>query len=106
MSAPAPSTDLLDLRLLPAWVKEPAAPNEYAEFAGEDAEAPPRRERRQSDRRRGPARPARREQGNNRERNRFDHRDRDREEHRPAPALPAVTVRFLPQPPSLENVIA
>ena len=57
MSAPAPAADLLDLKLLPAWVKEPAAPNEYAEFAGEDAEAQPRREGRPSDRRRGSARP-------------------------------------------------
>lgn len=106
MSAPAPSADLFDLKLLPAWVKEPAAPNEYAEFAGEEADAPPRRERRSFDQRRGPARPARREQGNKREHRRFNHREGNREERRPAPALPAVQVRFLPQPPSLENVIA
>jgi hypothetical protein len=108
MSAPAPSADLFDLRLLPAWVKEPAAPNEYAEFAGEEMDAPPRRDRRPSDRQRRPPRPARREQGNKRAR---PDRERGREEHRPAimhrptPVLPAVSVRFLPQPPSLENVI-
>lgn len=106
MSAPAPSADLFDLKLLPAWVKEPAAPNEYAEFAGEEMEMPPRREGRSSDRRRGTARPARREQGNKREHRRFDRRDENQQERRPAPVLPAVTVRFLPQPPSLENVIA
>ena len=107
MSAPAPSADLFDLRLLPAWVKEAAAPNEYAEFAGEEVEERPRRDRGPSDRRREPKRPGRREQGNKRENRRFPHREREREEHRPAaPALPAVSVRFLPQPPSLENVIA
>ncbi len=106
MSAPAPSADLFDLRLLPAWVKEPSAPNEYAEFAGEEMEAPPRRERRPSDRGRGPARPGRREQGNKRDQRRPHNREGRQEERRPAPALPAVTVRFLPQPPSLENVIA
>ncbi len=100
MSAPAPAADLLDLKLLPAWVKEPAAPNEYAEFAGEELEAPPRRDGRPPDRRRGSSRPARREQRG------FNHREANREEHPPAPILPAVTVRFLPQPPSLENVIA
>ena len=106
MSVPAPSADLFDLKLLPAWVKEPAAPNEYAEFAGEEAEMPLRRERRSFDQRRGPARPARREQGNKREHRRSDQREGNREERRPAPILPAVQVRFLPQPPSLENVIA
>ena len=107
MSAPTPATDLLDLKLLPAWVKEPAAPNEYAEFAGEKADVQPRREQRASDRGRGSARPARREQGRNkRDHNRFDHREGNREERRPAPILPAVTVRFLPQSASLENVIA
>ena len=106
MSAPAPSADLFDLRLLPAWVKEPAAPNEYAEFAGGQVDGPPRRERRSFDRRREPARPARREQGNKREHRRSNHREGNQEERRPAPILPPVQVRFLPQPPSLENVIA
>jgi hypothetical protein len=101
----APSADLLDLKLLPAWVKESPGPNEYAEFAGEEMDAPPRRERRPSDRRRGPARPARREQGNKHEHRRFTHREGNWEERRQA-VLPAVTVRFLPQPTSLENVIA
>ncbi len=105
MSEPAPSADLFDLRLLPAWVKEPAAPNEYAEFAGEEMEERPRRDRGPSDRRRGPKRPARREQGNKRENRRFHPREREREERRPAPVLPAVNVRFLPQPSPLENVI-
>ena len=106
MSAPAPSADLLDLRLLPAWVKEPAAPNEYAEFVGEEMEARPQRERRPPDRRHRPARPARRERGDKREHRRVSHREREREGRQEAPSLPAVTVRFLPQPSSLENVIA
>ena len=106
MSAPAPSADLLDLRLLPAWVKEPAAPNEYSEFAGEEIESPQRRDRRPPDRRRDQARPAGRERGDKREHRHSAHRERERFERRPAPSLPPVTVRFLPQPSSLENVIA
>src|SRR3954465_8245730 len=38
---PPPSTpeDLLDLKLLPSWVNEPARPNHYADFEGEDPRA-------------------------------------------------------------------
>ena len=47
MSAPAPPDDLLDLKLLPAWVNEPARPNDYADFEGEELAkaAPPGRSR-------------------------------------------------------------
>ena len=40
MSAPpVQPADLLDLKLLPAWVKEPRATNHYDHYAGEDAHA-------------------------------------------------------------------
>src|SRR3982751_1035220 len=32
--------DLLDLKLMPAWVKEPAARPDYAEYEGKDFEGP------------------------------------------------------------------
>src|SRR5881396_4179202 len=30
------TVDLLDLKLLPAWVKEPAEPRSYADYTGEE----------------------------------------------------------------------
>ncbi|MEY2489194.1 MAG: hypothetical protein QOC70_1136, partial [Verrucomicrobiota bacterium] len=36
MSSPTTTEDLLDLKLLPAWVNEPVRPNEYSNFEGED----------------------------------------------------------------------
>jgi hypothetical protein len=100
MSASAPPADLLDLKFLPAWVKEPAQPNEYAEFVGESVEAPPRRQWQARDRERKPRRPRQPERNHRRP----THDERRREEHRPQP-LPAVTVRFLPHAASLANVI-
>ena len=106
MSAPSPSMDLLDLKFLPAWVKEPSTPNEYADFAGEEPERPPRRDDRAPRRRDKPPRRGPREVKKPGRGERSFRRDtRPREEQRPPP-LPAVTVRFLPHEPSLENVIA
>ncbi len=106
MSAPAPPIDLMDLKFLPAWVKEPSHPNEYEDFAGEEPERPSREWR--PKRRDKPAR-GRRDENKKRDRDR-DRRPLRREterhvEHRPR-ALPAVTVRFLPHAASLEHVIA
>src|SRR5213592_4542489 len=43
-SSAAEPVDLLDLKLLPAWVKEPAEPRSYADERGEhDRERPPQR---------------------------------------------------------------
>jgi hypothetical protein len=36
MSSPTTPEDLLDLKLLPAWVNEPVRPNEYSHYEGED----------------------------------------------------------------------
>ena len=37
MSAPVEATDLLDLKFLPAWVKEPGATNHYDQYTAEEA---------------------------------------------------------------------
>jgi len=36
MSSPTTTEELLDLKLLPAWVNEPVRPNEYSHYEGED----------------------------------------------------------------------
>ena len=38
MPSPTPTEDLLDLRMLPSWANEPARPNDYANFEGEEAD--------------------------------------------------------------------
>jgi hypothetical protein len=106
MSAPAPPTDLLDLKLLPAWVKESPTAHEYSNFEGEEADALPSRGKRGHDRPHRGERP----RGREHDRRAADHHrprraDHDRSEQS-APPLPAVSVRFLPYPPALENVTA
>ena len=126
-SDPAEPDDLLDLKLLPAWMKEPAGA--YAHYEGEDQEQRPRRdagggreERRPQarDRRpprgdnRGPKRPSGKpERGKDRQRPERPAHDRRGRENRPqvheaaAKAIAdQITVRFLAQPPALEKVIA
>lgn len=103
MASPTtPPPDLLDLKLLPAWVKEPAQPNAYADFAGEE-ERPERRQDRHG-------RPPPRGPRSRGPKDRHERKPRvpQRRDHRPAPvaAPPAVSVRFLPYPPALENVVA
>src|SRR6478609_2876504 len=66
MPSSPPNEDLLDLRMLPAWANEPARPNDYANFEGEEADSRDRRSDRPRNRDRdgrGPRRPdQRREQ--------------------------------------------
>ena len=112
--------DLLDLKLLPAWVNEPVRPNDYSNFEGEEEQSPRRsgggpnrnrdRDRRaprirdksgprsRDDRPRRP-RPERSEEP------RGNERQREREKQEPIKPL-AVTVRFLPHAPALHNVTA
>src|SRR5436190_13408134 len=123
MASPAPTDDLLDLRMLPAWANEPARPNEYADFQGEDSD--PSRQR--SDR---PRRPPGNRQDRGRRPDRADRsggsKDRPNRDSRSGPprdprrdrgalrsprpeAAPeplAVDVRFLPHQRAFENVIA
>ena len=116
MPSPPPTEDLLDLRMLPAWANEPARPNDYADFAGEEAEPSGRRHDRPRNRdrdRRGPRKPERRQDRPDRDRRaprgqdgRRDHGpQRERRPEVPVEPL-AVTVRFLPHQKAFDSVIA
>ncbi|HEY1582094.1 MAG TPA: hypothetical protein VGF73_03225, partial [Chthoniobacterales bacterium] len=107
--------DLLDLKFLPAWVKETPNENRYADYAGEEPGSMGPRDRRGPDRRGG----ERRERGPRptRGKERRDPRERDRGPARPRPveaarpALPsapppAVEVRFVPDSRVLAAVLA
>src|ERR1051325_7590984 len=104
MSDAAEFVDLADLKMLPAWVKDPTA-QPYREFEGEAEQRPEHRGRRER-----PARPERRTQ----DRRRRDRRDKqDRPAHRPRrargqfPPRPLeIEMRFLPQPRVFEAVAA
>lgn len=118
MAPPTTNEDLLDLKMMPAWANEPARPNDYANFEGEDPDFGQRRSDRPRSRdrdrdRRGPRKPERRDDRRDARgpRSGPDGGRRDRgpqREHRPeAPPEPlAVNVRFLPQGRAFENVIA
>jgi hypothetical protein len=118
MSSPTTTEDLLDLKLLPSWVNEPARPNDYANFEGEEPGAFERRSDRPGNRnrdrdRRGPqAREPRARQARD-QRPRPDGARRERpdgaqRERRPAEVVRpvAVTVRFLPHPRAFDSVVA
>jgi hypothetical protein len=116
MPAPAPSEDLLDLRMLPSWANEPSRPNEYADFEGDDSDPsrerpdrPRRRDRDRQDRRR-PERSGERPNRDSRSRpSREPRRDRPPQRGpRPeiAPEPLAVNIRFLPHQRSFESVVA
>ena len=118
--------DLLDLKLLPAWVKEPADTRSYAHYQGDEGEErrPRGRERgfpqKERDRKRRTPnglsrtgnRPTSKADRGDRRRPpkgpRRDHQDHARQDrHRPPVATrpaPEVTVRFVPHPPAFENV--
>jgi hypothetical protein len=107
MPAPASEPDLLDLKLLPAWVKEAPKTDRYADFSGEDAEPFQGDGRIQGDGRRPrPWRPAQRKEhlrpGRSRAGTTAPRHSQPRET---APFL-AVNIQFLPNPRSLENVLA
>ena len=118
MPSPPPTEDLLDLRMLPAWANEPARPNDYADFEGEEADPSGRRHDRTRNRdrdRHGPRKPDSRKERPDRNRDRRPSRGPDtRREHggprerRPEINLEplAVAVRFLPHQKAFENVIA
>lgn len=109
MTLPATPVDLVDLKMLPSWVNEPTG-KEYADFEGEDERTQDRRgSRPPRGRDREQRSPRARPTGDRRQRPERRDGPRRREDHReqeaPAPP-PAVSVRFLPHPPALENVIA
>lgn len=124
MSSPTTTEDLLDLKLLPAWVNEPVRADEYSHFEGEDPRSderggrrPPQRNR-DRDRRAPQSREARgpqsREQRSRRPRSdrpgaarpEENHRGRDDRRERPPVQPIAVTVRFIPHAPAFNSVIA
>ena len=123
MTSPTVETvDLLDLKLLPAWVKEPAEARSYARYTGDEgsgrqkAEHDPRRSK--SKRRTSNVEgPTLRQDGRHREalRNKTGSSARHWHgpKHRPSPnrddpvtRTPPVMIRFLVYLPALENVVA
>jgi hypothetical protein len=125
MASPSTPEDLLDLKLLPAWVNEPARVNEYSHFEGEDEgsferRGPGRDRNRDRDRdRRAPRSrdsqaPQSREQRPRRQRPDRpndrrppqDHRGPDQRRERDVVQPIAVNVRFLPHAPAFNSVIA
>jgi hypothetical protein len=128
-SSPIEPADLLDLRLLPAWVKEPVEAKRYADAEGEHHTEHPVRHRRgtptrsgrrstfgSDNSRAGVQRPVRKASKEQTGRGRFQP-DRDsrrtgrpedhqtREENRPRPPTPQIAIRFLPYSTAFENVV-
>ena len=114
--------ELVDLKMLPAWVSEPPPTERYAHHEGGDREERRSRDRRPRDQRRPdqkgrsferpvgkpgdrPPRPDRRPpRGQDRHRKDRHHRqDRPRPVERP---LPPIAVKFLPRTSAFENVVA
>ena len=117
--SPGEPLDLIDLKFLPAWVKEDWSAARHAGFEGEEQQAhwspegmerrprPPRHRRGDEKNHRRPDR------GERKERKPIDRRDRKRSgdfsARREAPAplvLPQLDVHFLPQVAAFENVAA
>lgn len=117
MSESTTPADLLDLKMMPAWVNEPAQAKDYSNYQGEDERTferggrglqrgrdgggdarprGPKRDQREGGKRPGPGRPDSR---------RPERRDEQRSPREALP-LPQVEVRFLPHAPAFESVIA
>src|SRR5437879_4532251 len=130
-SSPVEAADLLDLKLLPAWVKEPVEAKRYADVEGEHGLERPSRHHRGAPTHRGrrPTRDSGRSQAgvqrpitkagkHEARRRRFEPdrhsarrgsaEDRPRaDEHPPVTRTPLqITIRFLPYSPAFENVVA
>ena len=110
MSTSDAPADLLDLKLLPAWVKEPAGAIDYSTFEGEEADAMgrgDRRPRRAPDRKRSPQKPRGRDRHEKPARREHAPRGREpRREEAPPIVRLNVAIAFLPHPPSLTNVVS
>src|SRR5205814_7823858 len=128
MSAPVEATDLLDLKFLPAWVKEPGATNHYDHYTKQESPTDMRggdrdgrhkdralrsRERRKQSQRTG-SKPDRRHRDRMPKKEGATRRDTDRANHRRSsdrvaqgPVKPFDgTIRFLPRQNVFENVVA
>jgi hypothetical protein len=125
-SSPVEAADLLDLKLLPAWVKEPVEAKRYADVEVEPDPGRPAQNRRHAPTRRGRSargsdrsrtgarhpvtRAGRHEVGRDRRaRRQQDRRESPQREARSEisrPVLSEITFRFLPYSPAFENVVA
>src|SRR5881394_1046157 len=130
MSAPVEATDLLDLKFLPAWVKEPGATNHYDHYTKEESLTELRggdrdgghkdRAFRSRERRKHTQRPGSESKPDRRHRHRMPkkegtrRRDSDRAKNRPSSDRVARaaskpfegTIHFLPRQNVFENVVA
>ena len=104
--------DLLELKLLPAWVKEADEATNYACYTGEKQRRE-LRNRRDGKGKRSPSKTIGKQTPKMVVRDRRARRLRDRSQaqrkqawHYPGAANPPIDIRFLPYPPALENVIA
>src|SRR6266536_1957106 len=117
--APGEPLDLIDLKFLPAWVKEDWSVARHAGFEGEEEQAHWSHEG--TDRRPRPPRHRRGDEKNRRQRDRGNRDDRkplDRKDRKHSrdfqarpqaptpPPLPQLDVHFLPQAAAFENVAA
>lgn len=122
-STSAEQVDLLDLRMLPAWVNEPSQAKSYEHYEGEEGNRGAERDRRpharDRDRRPPRSKPPRKlgekterdrrpSRGRPQDRQSSEHPHRPREDRQPSQprSLPKADVRFVPHPPALESVIA
>jgi hypothetical protein len=122
-SPPIEPVDLLDLKLLPAWLKEPTDTKQYEDYKGEEGEGRRRGERDQDRgfrkprstrppaRKRETGRPERPRGPQDRQRRDRAPQDRDRarrpqQDRQPAPPPKPleIDVRFVPHAPALDNV--
>ena len=128
MSAPVEAADLVDLKLVPAWVKEPGATKDYNHYAPEEETSETRTRGRHGKRkdRRFRSREPRADRLHARSQSQSRHhgaapkrrgggRGRlDRAKNRPSPdrdalaetKLPDITIRFLPRQSVFEHVVA
>jgi len=129
MSAPAVEpADLLDLKLLPAWVKEPNATNHYEHYTAEEVPTERhsrdrvgrqkdrkfRSRERRGDAQRPPSKPDTRHRGRMPKKGGVTRRHSDRRDNRRSPGRVAQappkpfegTVRFFPRQSVFENVVA
>jgi len=122
-SSPVETADLLDLKLLPAWVKEPGGARDYERYTGEEESGVPKKghgrpQHRKTKRRtsniqrptskgdRGQREGLRKKTGGSDRRSNGDKNRRSLNRHVPITQTPQVTIRFLPYPPAFENVVA
>ena len=119
--SPVEPVDLLDLKLLPAWVKEPIEERKYDYVESEEARGRDRRHPRgkrptfKVDKR-DPSRQEKVGRDRRARRIRVRHeQDRDRgprpvsranDQHKPSVVPPEITVRFLPYSPAFDSVVA